>query len=174
MAATMFTAIRRSLWLIGNEENSRRTFIFTGIAFTYTEEDLVQRRKLNRAWEILRAMPMPAIASDRLVDLHNDLTDYDLLVAQEMKRFLRGRDADQQRIRVDLELEDGLRAFKTEGSAEVEGRRELLRYKRRIDDVVRELLKLGGDPLANEEEDGGTEEDPLDEETPEIAMQTSC
>ena len=36
-------------------------------------------------------MPMPAIASDRLVDLHNDLTDYDTTIARQMREYLRGR-----------------------------------------------------------------------------------
>lgn len=102
----------------------------------------MQRRKLNRAWETLRSMPMPAIASDRLVDLHNDLTDYDMFIAKHMREFVRGNPVSPQDVRVDMELEDSLRAFKTECPAEVECRRELLRYKRRIDDVIRELLRL--------------------------------
>jgi hypothetical protein len=86
-------------------------------------------------------MPMPAIASDRLVDLHNDLTDYDTTIAHQMREYLRGRAVNVNKLRVDVELEEALRTFKTENSAEVECRREMLRYKRRIDDVVRELLK---------------------------------
>lgn len=89
-------------------------------------------------------MPMPAIASDRLVDLHNDLTDYDTTVAKLMREFLRGRTINKYDARIDVELEESLRAFKTESPAEVECRRELLRYKRRIDDVIRELLRLLG------------------------------
>ncbi len=87
-------------------------------------------------------MPMPAIASDRLVDLHNDLTDYDTTIAQEMREYLRGKSIDQHRVYIDEELEEALRAFKAENAAEVECRRELLRYKRRVDDVVRELLRI--------------------------------
>jgi hypothetical protein len=87
-------------------------------------------------------MPMPAIASDRLVDLHNDLTDYDTTVARQMRAFLRGNRVNRSEIRIDMELEEGLRSFKTESAAEVECRRELLRYKRRVDDVVRELFRL--------------------------------
>lgn len=102
----------------------------------------VNRRKLNRAWETLRALPMPAIASDRLVDLHDDLIYYDMTIAEEMREFVRGRRIDRRRVQIDWELEDALRAFKPESPAEVECRRELLRYKRRIDDVVRELLRL--------------------------------
>ncbi len=89
-------------------------------------------------------MPMPAIASDRLVDLHNDLTDYDTTIAKIMREFLRGRTINKHEARIDVELEESLRAFKTESPAEVECRRELLRYKRRIDDVIRELLRLLG------------------------------
>jgi hypothetical protein len=84
---------------------------------------------------------MPAIASDRLVDLHNDLTHYDTVVSKQMREYLRGNQVNFQKLQVDTELEEGLRTFKTESSAEVECRREMLRYKRRIDDVVRELLR---------------------------------
>ena len=87
-------------------------------------------------------MPMPAIASDRLVDLHNDLTHYDTVVSKEVREFLRGGAVNRARLVVDQELEDSLRLFKTESQAEVECRRDLLRYKRRIDDVVREFLHL--------------------------------
>ena len=85
---------------------------------------------------------MPAIASDRLVDLHNDLTHYDTTIAEQMRHYLRGDVVNLGELAVDMELEDSLRAFKTESGAEVECRRELLRYKRRIDDVVRELLRI--------------------------------
>lgn len=87
-------------------------------------------------------MPMPAIASDRLVDLHNDLTHYDTTIAKQIREYLRGNPINFHKVRVDTELEEALRAFKTENSAEVECRREMLRYKRRIDDVVRELLRI--------------------------------
>lgn len=102
----------------------------------------VYRRKLNRAWETLRSLPMPAIASDRLVDLHNDLTYYDTVIATQMREFLRGNVINTYVVRIDHELEEGLRSFKAETPAEVECRRDLLRYKRRIDDVVRELLRV--------------------------------
>lgn len=101
----------------------------------------VNRRKLNRAWETLRALPVPAIASDRLVDLHDDLSHYDTTIAEEMREYVRGRTVDPARVQIDGELEETLRAFKPETAAEVECRRELLRYKRRIDDVVRELMR---------------------------------
>ena len=101
----------------------------------------VNRRKLNRAWETLRALPVPAIATDRLVDLHDDLAYYDTAIAEEMREYVRGRTIDPARVQIDEELEDGLRFFKPENAAEVECRRELLRYKRRIDDVVRELMR---------------------------------
>jgi len=87
-------------------------------------------------------MPMPAIASDRLVDLHNDLTHYDTTISSELREFLRGNPVNRSRLVVDTELEEALRTFKTESPAEVECRRDLLRYKRRIDDVVRELLRM--------------------------------
>ena len=85
---------------------------------------------------------MPAIASDRLVDLHNDLTYYDTVVSKEVREFLRGNLVNPNRLIVDQELEESLRTFKAESQAEVECRRDLLRYKRRVDDVVRELVHL--------------------------------
>lgn len=100
------------------------------------------RRKLNRAWETLRSLPMPAIASDRLVELHNDLAHYDTVIAAQMREYLRGNTINRSKLKIDTELEESLRSFKAETPAEVECRRELLRYKRRIDDVVRELLRL--------------------------------
>ncbi len=105
----------------------------------------MHRRKLTRAWETLRALPMPAIASDRLVDLHNDLTHYDTTVAEQMREFLRGHAVSQGQLQIDEELEEGLRTFRAESSAEVECRREMLRYKRRIDDVIRELQRVESD-----------------------------
>ncbi len=87
-------------------------------------------------------MPMPAIVSDRLVDLHDDLTHYDTTVAQQMREYLRGNSINQHKVRIDTELEEALRTFKTETPVEVECRREMLRYKRRIDDVVRELMRV--------------------------------
>ncbi len=106
------------------------------------------RRKLNRAWETLRSLPMPAIASDRLVELHNDLTYYDTVIAKEMREYLRGNPVNRNKLAVDAELEEALRTFKAETPAEVECRRELLRYKRRIDDVVRELLRINDERVA--------------------------
>lgn len=85
---------------------------------------------------------MPAIASDRLVDLHNDLTHYDLMVSTQVREFLRGRMINLLKVKLDTELDESLRSFKAESSAEVECRRDLLRYKRRIDDVVRELHRV--------------------------------
>ena len=90
---------------------------------------------------MLRSLPMPAIASDRLVDLHNDLTHYDTTVAEQMREFLRGYHLSRNQLQVDQELEEALRTFRAESSAEVECRREMLRYKRRIDDVIRELQR---------------------------------
>jgi hypothetical protein len=91
---------------------------------------------------------MPAIASDRLVELHNDLTYYDTVIAAQMRDYLRGNTINRGKLVVDGELEEGLRSFKAENSAEVECRRELLRYKRRIDDVVRELLRISDERIA--------------------------
>ena len=58
-----------------------------------------------------------------------------------------GRVINRMRVQIDWELEDTLRSFKPQSSAEMECRRELLRYKRRIDDVVRQLLQ--GQPDAS-------------------------
>jgi hypothetical protein len=63
-----------------------------------------------------------------------------------MREHLRGNPINRSEVRIDFELEEALRLFKTESPAEVECRRELLRYKRRIDDVVRELLRKADEP----------------------------
>lgn len=99
----------------------------------------MSERKLTRVWATLNSMPMPAIASDRLVDLHNDLTHYDTTIAEQMDAFLTGKEVQASILVVDMELEDDLRAFKPEHTEEVECRREMLRYKRKIDEVIREL-----------------------------------
>jgi hypothetical protein len=62
-----------------------------------------------------------------------------------MREFLRNNPVNRSELRIDVELEEALRSFKAETPAEVECRRELLRYKRRIDDVVRELQRLTED-----------------------------
>lgn len=51
---------------------------------------------------------MPAIASDRLVDLHNDLTHYDTVVSKQMREYLRGNEVNLQKLQIDTELEEGL------------------------------------------------------------------
>ena len=92
----------------------------------------------------MKAMPIPAIASDRLVDLHNDLTHYDTMLAEQMTEFITHSRIDSSKIFVDQELEDNLRAFKAKSPIEVECRREMLKYKRRIDSVIREVLEAVG------------------------------
>ncbi len=84
---------------------------------------------------------MPAIATDRLVDLHDDLAYYDTAIAEEMREYVRGRTINPARVQIDMELDETLRAFKPENTVEVVCRRELLRYKRRIDEVVKELMR---------------------------------
>ncbi|MEM7130857.1 MAG: hypothetical protein AAF702_31320 [Chloroflexota bacterium] len=102
----------------------------------------MDRRKLRKAWDTLRLMPMPAIESDRLVDLHNDLTHYDMMIAHEVTEFINGEPVNLRHLVVDTELEDGMRSFRPQAPQEVECRREMLKYKRQIDAVVRELRKL--------------------------------
>ena len=84
---------------------------------------------------------MPAIATDRLVDLHDDLAYYDTAIAEEMREYVRGRTINPARVQIDMELDETLRAFKPENTVEVVCRRELLCYKRRIDEVVKELMR---------------------------------
>ena len=102
----------------------------------------MERRNLRKAWETVRSLPMPAIASDRLVDLHNDLTHYDTTLAHEITEFISGNPVNLRNVVIDTELEDNLKAFKAQVPEEVECRRDMLTYKRRIDDVIRELLTL--------------------------------
>jgi len=90
----------------------------------------VYHEKLNRAWEKLTALPMPAIASDRLAELHNDVTDYDNLVSAQVVLYLQGGEVELRRVKVDDELEGALRSFRVETSAELEGRRDLLRSRK--------------------------------------------
>lgn len=85
---------------------------------------------------------MPAIASDRLVDLHNDLTHYDTAIDHEVSEFVNGHTVNARNIIIDDELEENLRSFKVKTPEEVECRREMLKYKRSIDSIVRELLPL--------------------------------
>jgi len=87
-------------------------------------------------------MPMPAIASDRLVDLHNDVTHYDTIISEQVADFMNGRNINLRKLVVDNELEENLRTFKIESPEEVECRRELLRYKRQIDDVIQALVRF--------------------------------
>gem|GEM_PF-5645501 len=102
----------------------------------------MHHQKLNRAWEKLSTLPMPHIASDRLAELHNDVNDYDNLVSVQVTAYLQEGRLDWRRVKVDEELEASLRSFRVETSAELEGRRDLLNYKRCIDRVVRELLRI--------------------------------
>ena len=76
------------------------------------------------------------------MDLHNDLTHYDTTVSREIREVVRGNPVARQRLVMDLELEEALRLFKAESPAEIECLRDMLRYKRRIDDVVKELARL--------------------------------
>jgi hypothetical protein len=75
------------------------------------------------------------------VDLHDDLAYYDTAIAEEMREYVRGRTINPARVQIDMELDETLRAFKPENTVEVVCRRELLRYKRRIDEVVKELMR---------------------------------
>ena len=102
---------------------------------------------------------MPAIASDRLVDLHNDLTHYDTVVSKEVREFLRGNSVNTNRLIVDHELEESLRAFKAEVQPEVECRRDMLRYKRRVDDVIRELVRLSDERPVRRNANGSPQSD---------------
>ncbi len=87
-------------------------------------------------------MPMPAIASDRLVDLHNDLAHYDTAIDHEVMEFVQGNDVNLRYLQIDDELEENLRGFKVKTPEEVECRREMLKYKRSIDSIIRELMVL--------------------------------
>lgn len=94
-------------------------------------------------------MPMPAIESDRLVDLHNDLTHYDTTVTSEHDAFINGGNVNPRNLSIDDELEENLRTFRPQSAEEVGCRREMLKYKRQIDEVVRELLWLLNNPKSS-------------------------
>lgn len=80
---------------------------------------------------------------------------YDTMITEQMNQYTNGHAVNLSRVFVDQELEDNLRTFKAESSEEVECRRELLRYKRRIDDVVRELLRLHDEASSTQEGETG-------------------
>lgn len=111
----------------------------------------MDRSKLRKAWETLRLMPMPAIESDRLVDLHNDLTHYDMMIAHEIAEFVNDNSVNLRNVVVDVELEENMRSFRPQSREEVECRREMLKYKRHIDVVVRELRSLLTEPDSTSE-----------------------
>ena len=85
---------------------------------------------------------MPAIASDRLVDLHNDLTHYDTTVSREIREFLRGNPVTRQRLVMDLELEEACALSRRKARLRSSAGAIMLRYKRRHRRRGQELARL--------------------------------
>ncbi|MCB9123304.1 MAG: hypothetical protein H6643_02155 [Caldilineaceae bacterium] len=90
------------------------------------------------------AVLMPAIASDRLVDLPNDLTHYDTTISSELRVLARQSSQPQPARRRLTELENC--APQAESPAGWSAAAIPLRYKRRIDGVMRELLRVSRRP----------------------------
>ncbi len=103
------------------------------------EEIQRQRRRFNRAFEVLNGLPFPEVTCDRLQDLHYDVSEYDV---GTMKFVQQWGDDPPHVLTEDEELSNALSNFKAKSQAEVEGRRSLLYYKRKVDALIRDYNKL--------------------------------
>lgn len=103
------------------------------------EEIQRQRRRFNRAWEVLGELPFPEVACDTLRDLHNDISQYDV----ETVKFIQlWGTSPPHELEEDQDLGNSLSAFKSRTPQEVESRRTLLAYKNKVDAVIREYNLL--------------------------------
>lgn len=103
------------------------------------EEIQRQRRRFNRAFEVLHQLPFPDVTCDELRDLHNDVSEYDVSTI----KFIQEHGNNPPRpLAEDLGLSDSLSNFKARLPAEIEGRRDLLFYKRKVDTLIREYNRL--------------------------------
>ena len=103
------------------------------------EEIQRQRRRFNRAYEVLNSLPFPEVTCDRLQDLHYDVSEYDVATTKFVQQW---GDHPPHILTEDQELSDALSNFKAKSQAEVEGRRSLLYYKRKVDALIRDYTKL--------------------------------
>ncbi len=103
------------------------------------EEMQRQRRRFNRAWEVLSELPFPEVSCERLRDLHNDISQYDV---ETVKFIQQWRTSPPHELEEDRDLSQSLSAFKSRTPLEVEGRRSLLTYKNKVDSLIREYNLL--------------------------------
>lgn len=105
------------------------------------EEIHRQRRRFNRALAVLSELPFPEVACARLHDLHNDVSEYDVETVKFVQRW---RDGPPRALTIDEALSSSLSAFKAKTPAEIEGRRALLYYKRKVDALIQSYNELTG------------------------------
>ena len=103
------------------------------------EEIQRQRRRFNRAYEVLNQLPFPDVTCDELRDLHDDVSEYDV---STIKFIQEHGSRPPMSLEEDAGLSDSLSNFKARMPAEIEGRRELLAYKRKVDSLIREYNRL--------------------------------
>ncbi len=103
------------------------------------EEIQRQRRRFNRAYEVLNQLPFPDVTCDELRDLHNDVSEYDV---STIKFIQEHGSSPPMPLEEDAGLSDSLSNFKARLPAEIEGRRDLLAYKRKVDSLIREYNRL--------------------------------
>ena len=103
------------------------------------EEIQRQRRRFNRAYEVLNQLPFPDVTCDELRDLHNDVSEYDVSTI----KFIQEHGSNPPMpLEEDAGLSESLSNFKARLPAEIEGRRELLFYKRKVDTLIKEYNRL--------------------------------
>jgi len=103
------------------------------------EEIQRQRRRFNRAGEVLSERPFPEVSCERLHDLHNDISQYDV---ETVKFIQQWRTSPPHELDEDKDLSQALSAFKSRTPLEVESRRSLLVYKNKVDALIREYNLL--------------------------------
>ena len=110
-----------------------------GVAIGMGEEIQRQRRRFNRAWEVLSELPFPEVSCERLRELHNDISQFDV---ETVKFIQQWRTGPPHELEEDKDLSQSLAAFKSRTPLEVEGRRSLLAYKNKVDALIREYNLL--------------------------------
>lgn len=98
-----------------------------------------QRRRFNRSFEVLNDLPMPEVSCNALVDLHNDVGEYDVTTVKFIQQW---GDSPPYPLLEDEDLSTALSSFKARSSVEVESRRALLFYKRKVDTLIKDYNRL--------------------------------
>lgn len=103
------------------------------------EEIQRQRRRFNRSFEVLSELPFPEVSCESLHDLHNDVSEYDVSTIKFIQQW---HQTPPYNLVEDVRLSTSLSDFKAKTQQEVEGRRALLYYKRKVDTVIRDYNRL--------------------------------